>query len=56
MPAISLSMRFSMTRRNLEASGVAEPEGQAAQLAMAAGKPEAIAVAAFPMLPSCYRY
>jgi hypothetical protein len=45
-----------MTRRNLEASGVAEPESQAGQLAMAAGKPEAIAVAAFPMLPSCYRY
>jgi len=44
-----------MTRRNLEASGVTEPESQAAQLAMAAGKPEAIAVAAFPVLPSRYR-
>jgi hypothetical protein len=45
-----------MTRRNLEASGVAEPESQAAQLAVATGKLEAIVVAAFPMLPSCYRY
>jgi hypothetical protein len=44
-----------MTRRNLEASGVAEPESKATQLAMAAGEPEVIAVAAFLMLPSCYR-